>query len=57
MREAHEAIGLAIDERAGNIYYTDLSGGVYSANVDGFHKKTLFVDVGDCTEIAWHLSI
>ncbi|CAG8950560.1 hypothetical protein HYFRA_00002769 [Hymenoscyphus fraxineus] len=51
-RKLHEGIGLAVDEEAKMMYFTDLCGGVYSAKLDGTEKKTLFEDVGDCTGIA-----
>lgn len=49
----HEAIGLAVDEVNNVMYFTDLCGGIYSANVDGSGRKTLHADLGDCTGIAF----
>lgn len=52
-RKLHEGIGLALDEENGRMFFTDLLGGIYSANTDGSDKKVLFADVGDCTGIAF----
>ncbi|RDW60720.1 hypothetical protein BP6252_12103 [Coleophoma cylindrospora] len=54
-RKLHEGIGLAVDEVNGKMYFTDLLGGVYSANVDGSDKQVLHADIGDCTGIAYSL--
>ena len=47
----HEAIGLALDERAGKMYFTDLGGSVYSANFDGSDKKEVCKGIPDLTGI------
>jgi hypothetical protein len=52
-RKLHEGIGLALDEENGRMFFTDLLGGIYSANMDGSDKKVLHADVGDCTGIAY----
>lgn len=52
-RKLHEGIGLALDEANKVLFFTDLCGGVYSANVDGSNKKTLHADAGDCTGIVY----
>ena len=52
-RKLHEGIGLALDEENGRMFFTDLLGGVYSANLDGSDKKVLYDDLGDCTGIAY----
>lgn len=52
VRKLHEAIGLALDLRNQRMYFTDLNGSVYRANLDGTDEKALFVDIGDCTGIA-----
>lgn len=54
-KKLHEGIGLAVDEANGRMFFTDLLGGVYSANVDGTDKVVLYADLGDCTGIAYSL--
>jgi hypothetical protein len=53
VRRLHEGIGLAVDEEQGRLFFADLAGGVYSANIDGSQKKTLFPEIGDCTGVAF----
>jgi DNA-binding beta-propeller fold protein YncE len=48
-----EAIGLALDLKAGRMFITDLAGTVYSANLDGSNKKTLLFLEGNLTGIAY----
>src|SRR5262249_38775941 len=48
-----EGIGLALDLKGGRMFITDLAGSVYSANLDGCHKKTLLVAKGNLTGIAY----
>lgn len=48
-----EGIGLALDLSGGRMFYTDLAGSVYSANLDGSNKKTLLVGEGNLTGIAY----
>src|SRR6516225_152438 len=48
-----EAIGLALDPKGGRMFVTDLTGSVYSANLDGSDKKTLLVAQGNLTGIAY----
>ena len=43
----HEAIGIALDPKGGRMFFTDLGGTVYSANLDGSGRKTLLT--GQCT--------
>ncbi len=50
-RKLQEGIGLALDEVND---FTDLLGGVYSANLDSSDKKVLYADLGDCTGIAYN---
>ncbi|CEL10462.1 hypothetical protein ASPCAL13581 [Aspergillus calidoustus] len=46
VRGLHEAIGLSIDHVSGDIFLTDLGGGVYSCDRDGKRKKTLCQEDG-----------
>jgi hypothetical protein len=49
-----EGIGLAIDEREGRAYITDLGGDIYSCNIDGSNMKTLISSgVGPLTGICF----
>ena len=48
-----EGIGLSLDLKAGRMFLTDLGGSVYSANLDGSNKKTLFFGQGNLTGIAF----
>jgi crotonobetainyl-CoA:carnitine CoA-transferase CaiB-like acyl-CoA transferase/DNA-binding beta-propeller fold protein YncE len=48
-----EAIGLALDLKGGRMFITDLTGSVYSANLDGSDKKILLVAKGNLTGIAY----
>jgi DNA-binding beta-propeller fold protein YncE len=48
-----EGIGLTLDLKNGRMFLTDLAGSVYSANLDGSNKKTLFVGEGNLTGIAY----
>jgi hypothetical protein len=43
-RGFHEAIGLQVDEKNSRVYVTDLGGGVYSCDLDGKNKKTIYQD-------------
>jgi DNA-binding beta-propeller fold protein YncE len=48
-----EGIGLALDLKGGRMFITDLTGTVYSANLDGSNKKTLVFAEGNLTGIAY----
>ena len=48
-----EGIGLALDLKGGRMFITDLTGTVYSANLDGSNKKTLLFAEGNLTGIAY----
>jgi len=48
-----EGIGLALDLKGGRMFLTDLAGSVYSANLDGSNKKTLFIAEGNLAGIAY----
>src|SRR5262249_53307613 len=48
-----EGIGLALDLKGGRMFITDLTGTVYSANLDGSDKKTLLVAQGNLTGVAY----
>jgi hypothetical protein len=52
-RKSHEAIGLALHEENCHIFFTDLAGAIYLANVDSSGQKLLYPDVGDLTGIAY----
>jgi hypothetical protein len=48
-----EGIGMALDLRDGRMFYTDLGGNVYSANLDGSDCKVLLAGQGALTGITW----
>ena len=48
-----EGIGLALDLKGDRMFFTDLAGSVYSANLDGSNKKTLLFAEGNLTGIAY----
>jgi hypothetical protein len=48
-----EGIGIALDLQGGRMFYTDLSGAVYSARLDGSDSKALLSGQGSLTGIAW----
>ena len=48
-----EGIGLVLDLKGGRMFFTDLAGSVYSANLDGSNKKTLLFAEGNLTGIAY----
>jgi hypothetical protein len=48
-----EGIGIALDLKGGRMFLTDLGGSVYSANLDGSNKKTLFAAEGNLTGIVY----
>ena len=48
-----EGIGLALDLKGGRMFFTDLTGSVYSANLDGSNQRTLVVAEGNLTGIAY----
>ena len=48
-----EGIGLALDLKGGRMFFTDLTGSVYSANLDGSHPKALVLAEGNLTGIAY----
>jgi hypothetical protein len=48
-----EGIGLALDLKKGRMFMTDMAGSVYSANLDGSHKKLLLAAQGNLTGIAY----
>lgn len=47
----HEAIGLALDLKERMMYFTDIGGSLYSANIDGSKKRVLLDSMGDLTGI------
>jgi DNA-binding beta-propeller fold protein YncE len=48
-----EGIGLALDLKGGRMFITEFGGSVYSANLDGSNRRTLLVDEGNLTGIAY----
>jgi DNA-binding beta-propeller fold protein YncE len=48
-----EGIGLALDLKGGRMFFTDLTGSVYSANLDGSNQKTLVLAEGNISGIAY----
>jgi hypothetical protein len=48
-----EAIGIALDPKGGRMFFTDLGGTVYSANLNGSDKKVLLSGQGSLTGIAY----
>lgn len=48
-----EGIGLALDLKGGRMFFTDLTGSLYSANLDGSHAKALVLAEGNLTGIAY----
>jgi hypothetical protein len=51
--DLHEGIGIALDLKGGRMFFTDLGGTVYSANLDGSGKKILLAGQGSLTGIAY----
>ena len=51
MRDLKEAIGIALDLRAGRLFATDLGGTVYSARLDGTDQKVVLAGQGSLTGI------
>lgn len=48
-----EGIGITLDLKRGRMFYTDLGGNVYSANLDGSENKLLLSQQGSLTGIAY----
>jgi hypothetical protein len=48
-----EGIGIALDLKGGRMFFTDLGGNVYSANLDGSDKKVILAGQGSLTGIAY----
>ncbi|MGH9738069.1 MAG: 3-hydroxyacyl-CoA dehydrogenase [Candidatus Acidiferrales bacterium] len=46
-------IGISLDLNRGRMYFTDLGGSVYSANLDGSGEKTLLSGMGSLTGITY----
>jgi hypothetical protein len=49
----HEGIGISLDLKGGRMFFTDLGGTVYSANLDGSDKRALLTGQGSLTGIAF----
>src|SRR5947208_12565440 len=48
-----EGIGLALDFKGGRMFFTDLAGSLYSANLDGSQERTVLAAQGNLTGIAF----
>jgi DNA-binding beta-propeller fold protein YncE len=48
-----EGIGLSLDLKGQRMFFTDLAGSVYSANLDGSNQKTLLFAQGNLSGIAY----
>jgi hypothetical protein len=48
-----EGIGISLDLKGGRMFFTDLGGTVYAANLDGSGKKALLIRQGSLTGIAF----
>ncbi|KAL4929869.1 YWTD domain-containing protein [Aspergillus undulatus] len=46
VRKLHEGIGIALDLRNDRMFFGDLGGSLYSSNLDGSCKNTIFPDIG-----------
>lgn len=53
VRELHEGIGIALDLENERMFFGDLMGSVYSANLDGMDKACILEDMGDVTGIVY----
>jgi hypothetical protein len=51
--DLNEGIGIALDLEGGRMFFTDLGGSVYSANLDGSDKKVLLTGQGALTGITY----
>ena len=51
IRKLHEAIGLTLDVKNGKMYFTDLNGSLYSADIDGSNEVVLLSEIGDLTGV------
>jgi len=49
----HEGIGISLDLKGNRMFFTDLGGTVYSANLDGSNQKTLLTGQGSLTGIVY----
>ncbi len=49
----HEGIGISLDLKDNRMFFTDLGGTVYSANLDGSNQKTLLTGQGSLTGIVY----
>ena len=48
-----EGIGIALNVKANQMFFTDLAGDVYTARLDGSEKKLLLAVQGNLTGIAY----
>ncbi|KAK9851023.1 YWTD domain-containing protein [Penicillium brevicompactum] len=49
VRKLHEGIGISLDLQNRRMFFGDLGGGLYSANLDGSCKNTLIPEIGGVT--------
>jgi sugar lactone lactonase YvrE len=48
-----EAIGIALDVRGNRMFFTDLAGSIYAADLDGTNRRTILAAQGNLTGIAY----
>jgi 3-hydroxyacyl-CoA dehydrogenase/sugar lactone lactonase YvrE len=48
-----EGIGIALDLKGGRMFFSDLGGSVYTANLDGSQKRALLMAQGNLTGVAY----
>lgn len=53
VRGLHFGIGISLDLKHGQMYFADLGGHVYRANLDGSHETTLLSGVGGVTGVTY----
>jgi hypothetical protein len=53
VRGLKEGVGIALDLKSRRMFFTDLGGNLYTANLDGSGKKTLLSGLGSLTGITY----
>lgn len=53
VKELHETIGIALDLKNKRMFFGDLEGDLYEADLDGKNAKVLMKDAGDFTGVAY----
>jgi phosphomannomutase len=48
-----EGIGIALDPDGDRMFFTDMAGTVYTAGLDGSHRREILVAQGNLTGIAY----